>query len=185
MLTKDVQMKGELDLLPCFTDIQSITEIEQGDSHQSFKVIDQNKAYFVKRLINSQNNEQINLTTEISRHLMIVPALIFTDQFWQVFEYINGQSLALTTLSMRDKIDCCLDVMVMCHQEVSPLSKLQPNSKGSNFPRLNPREIINDLSINLSSQQKLLVTKISEKLDEKLLISPIVLCHGDINLQIL
>lgn len=181
MLTIDVQMKAELDLLPCFTDIESIAKIEQGDSHQSFKVVDQNKAYFVKRLTNIQNSKQINLTIEISRHLTISPTLVFTDQFWQVYEYINGQSLALTTLSIIDKIDCCLDVMVTCHQEINPLSTLQPYSKKGSFPSLNPREIITELSTKLSDQQKLFITKITAKLEQQLLVSPLVLCHGDIN----
>lgn len=175
MLNTNAQMKAELDLLPCFINIERISVIEQGYSHQSFKVIDQNKDYFVKRLSNFQNDEQNNLEVEISLRLTITPTLIFASGHWQVYQYINGQSLLLTTLSLKNKINICLDAMVICHQELSPLSnKLK-------LATLNPKKVISELSISLSVQQQLLISRIADKLCTHLLISPVTFCHGDIN----
>jgi len=175
MFNIDAQLKADLDLLPCFIRIASISPIEQGDSHQSFKVIDQNKVYFVKRLSKLQNVDENNLVVEISRQLSITPTLIFSTAHWQVYEYINGQSLALTSLSMMDKVNTCIDVMVLCHDELSFIAK------DINLHTLNPRKVINELSINLSEQQWEFIDKIVDKLCNPLLVSPVTICHGDIN----
>ena len=160
--------------LKCFDNIDRVSTIEQGDSHHCFKVVDQNKCYFVKYFDHIEHSHQYNQLNKIVADIGLAPALIYNDKFWQVHQFIEGSSLNLWPLSLKEKVEHCLTLMVACHQKID-VTKL------TQVPVLNFFEVIKPLTKHLTNDQQSLINKIIDMLNNTLLISPSVLCHGDIN----
>ena len=165
----------QLNQLYCFTDIEAIFSIAQGDSHTCFKVVEKNKTYFVKGIVKHQDFKVLQQSNVIASTLDFAPKLIYLDNSWQVNEFINGQSLSLISLPINDKIKSCIAVMSLCHQKLSHSTTL------SRLPALEPTKIINELKINLPEALDKIVVKIRDKLSYVLTVTPSTVCHGDLN----
>jgi thiamine kinase-like enzyme len=167
-------LTAQLSQLSCFAHIKSISLIEQGDSHQCFKVVDIHNSFFVKYFKNSNQSHHQNKLNKLAANSGLSPDLIYSDKFWQVHQFIEGTSLNLCQLPLNEKIQHGIKLMVGCHQSID-INKL------TDFPILNITKIIKPLTINLTTEQKSIISKISDKLSNIMVITPQVLCHGDIN----
>ena len=164
----------QLTRLKCFANIDRVSTIEQGDSHHCFKVVDQKKSYFVKYFHHIEHCHQYNQLNKIAADIGLAPALIYNDKCWQVYQFIEGSSLNLCSLPLKQKIEHCLTLMVACHQKIDVTRLTQ-------IPVLNIFEVIKPLTQHLTDDQQRLISKINGMLNNTLLINPSVLCHGDIN----
>ena len=165
----------ELNCLPCFNTIICIEKIEQGYSHECFKVQDVKGTFFAKRLSSYRHNETITDDFDASSFLKNTPQLIYNSHQWQVYEYIEGQSLLTANISIEEKVKYSIELMVQCHQQLHP--DLMPAS----LKTLKPQNIIKPLLSHLPSKQQYLVQKIIEQLNQELNIGSSTVCHGDIN----
>ena len=164
----------QLTQLSCFTRIESISLIEQGNSHPCFKVVDVHNSFFVKYFNNPIDIQPYIQLNQLAADVGLSPDFIYYDKFWQVHQFIEGTSLNLCPLPLNEKIKHCIKLMARCHQAID-IKKL------TNIPILDIAKIIKPLTLNLSTNQKHIISELCEKLSSELVITPAVLCHGDIN----
>jgi len=164
----------QLTHLPCFVNIERINLIEQGNSHSCFNVVDVHNSFFVKYFKIPNQIEQFNQLNQLAADKGLSPNLIYSDKFWQVHQFIEGTSLNLCQLPLNEKIQHCIKLMVRCHQTIE-ITKL------TDIPILNIAKIIQPLTLYLTTPQQNIISKICQKLNSMIVITPSVLCHGDIN----
>ena len=165
----------ELNCLPCLNKIISLEKIEQGYSHECYKVLDEKGTFFAKRLTTYQHNETITDGFDVSSILKNTPQLIYNSHQWQIYEYLEGQSLLTANISIEEKVKYSIELMVQCHQQ------LHPDLVPASLTTLKPQNIISPLLSHLPSDQQCLVQKIIEQLSQELHIGSSTVCHGDIN----
>ena len=170
-LTVLIQQLAELS---CFAGIKSISLIEQGDSHPCFKVVDVNNGFFAKYFKDPNERQPYNKLYQLVADEGLSPDLIYGDEFWQVSQFVEGTSLSLCPLSVNEKIEQAIQLMVRCHQSID-VNKLTA------IPLLDMAKIIKPLTLTLSASQKHIISKVCDMLSSRIVITPSVLCHGDIN----
>ncbi len=167
----------QLAKLSCFSGALTVSDINQGDSEQCFKVIDQKGIYFVKYFQQQQTSivrQQVSQLNQLTDLLNLSPKLVFSDQYWQVYPFIDGVTLNNLSLPITNKIEQAIKLMVSCHQDIS-------KEKLTYFPELGIEEVVQPLTISLTPSQIDLISQITAKLVDSLKITPEVICHGDIN----
>lgn len=160
-------MKNALNVLPCFTKIDKISVIRLGLSQSCFKVSADNKLYFAKTV-----TEDIEVTMAVCASKSgLSPTVIYHDQDWLIYNFINAENLAQNTSDIEEKIEHVIKLMVQCHQLTIKPTKLAP------------KNIINSLVNNAyyTSLQKSALLQFAEIILIPLNNKNSVCCHGDLN----
>jgi thiamine kinase-like enzyme len=154
---KSVNLENKLhslSTLPCFTDITCVTEISGGLSNPCFKVEADKSYFFAKRTAEPFLNIEIYLT-KITANEGLAPALIYHDDQWIISQFISGENLAQSKLTLKDKIAKSIELLVKFHQlaintnvlDQTEKSRLPPPKKNQSLviPTLDVHSTINEL----------------------------------------
>ena len=161
-------MKDGLSALPCFTQIESISKITLGLSQHCFKVNADNKVYFAKTI----NDTAETSVTRCASEYGLSPLVIYHDKNWLISNFVDADNLAISTISVDNKINHAIKLMVQCHQ-----LKVKP-------AELSAEDIIKSLLNNphYSTLQKNALFALAD-----LILSTLnnpkngICCHGDLN----
>jgi thiamine kinase-like enzyme len=193
-----VQLKNsepliQLEQLSCFKGISKIEPIEQGLSHKCFKVTTVDGLFFAKFFKNksSKINQSLALQkefvlTSLAFTHQLTAEVVFHDQQWLISRFILAPTLSNTALTANEKIDHCLTVMAQCHQlpinenlkelvKVLKLDELIEQLKGDCLLSQSQDKYLTQLI------DPLIKKCINADVEQSVLKSKKVLCHGDIN----
>jgi thiamine kinase-like enzyme len=175
-----------LKALSCFDSISDVSILKNGLSHTCIKVTTPSQAYFVKRLNQATSQTEVFCTKVVSQADLLnrlCPQVIYNDDNWLVTEFIEGETLASSSLSYHERLTTGLTLITKFHQ-------LLPLDDTQSIPRLNTLHSVSRL---LTSQTNPLISKriVLDKVTQLLTTeinaqiaksgSPHRLCHGDIN----
>ncbi|MBU2891699.1 phosphotransferase [Colwellia sp. D2M02] len=188
-------MLKSLQALPCFTHISKVTDVKGGYSNQCFQVTTNDHDFFAKKVSSELLTTEVYLSKVLAKE-GLAPAIIYHDQQWVISEFIQGDNLTDSHLSLLDKIAISIELMVKFHgllshnlsqANVPTASHTATTKKAINsIPPLSiPKHIEQLLIAEISPDLRATFQKISDQLD--LLITPAsqgfqqVYCHSDIN----
>ncbi len=162
-------MVHSLTSLACFNHIETIVPIVAGLSSQCYQVYADNKQFFAKQ-ITTTNESAISIYAASQN---ISPKVIYHDQHWLITQFVDGENLvALSQLTLDEKIIIAIKLMAQCHQIVEIPIELAPKTIS--------HELINNTHFSNLQQTELL--QIANQLTSLLKRSEnLVCCHGDLN----
>ena len=189
-MSLDIEVINSLKSLPCFGEIQTIDCLTNGLSQTAIKVTTASQTFFAKKLhhdtaiteaycaltCSTENREQ-----DSKQHLS--PDVIYHDQEWLVTAFIQGMTLAESSLEVEKKILTALALMTKLHQLPVSGSKqaipLLDATQSTKRLLTKPARFLVPQSPILDKVTKcltLIITRLSEAST-----SANVLCHGDMN----
>ncbi len=176
MNTSQLQLNiSQLNQLPCFARIDTITPLNSGLSCTSYKIQTPEGCFFAKYSANTHNNAMAAINTNSAAATAGFAAkVIYSDQHWFVSEYINGIELKNMALTLNEKINIAVKLMGQCHQLTFDKSTLN---------KLNSVKLIQaQLSSNLFTQQQgEIIENFCRNFSIDTSTNVFVTCHGDLN----
>jgi len=161
-------MVQPLSTLTCFNHIETIVPIIAGLSSQCFDVHADNKRFFAKQIITS-NESTISIQ---AASLNISPKVIYHDRHWLITQFIDGKNLSISQHTIDEKILIATKLMAQCHQiavkpvELAPESIAHSLINKAHFPNLQKKQLL-QIANQLTSQLEYTAN--------------LVCCHGDLN----
>lgn len=173
----------ELQALPCFDKITSVTQLDSGLSHCCYKVISTDSVYFAKKL-----NHQTALT-EVACYQFLKrinapfsPLLIYSSSEWLITTYIDVAALSDFSHSHTDLLNISIKAMASLHCLSDSFSqdKLPVLDIGDTTQSLIDNNSLLDCLPNstLLTIQDFLINRLQPEI---LSTQEAVICHGDIN----
>jgi len=161
----------QLTLLPCFTKISEIQNIEEGASHNCFKVLTKDGSYFAKYFETTRATREIeHNVTILAAKAMLSPAVLYQSEQWLITEYINDSGV-IDELNTTEKVLIMTELLSKCHRLTFDL------------PTLDLKKVLNNIisDLLLSSKSLTHMRSIITKLPTIENNQPLVVCHGDVN----
>ena len=161
--------------LPLFkADVQQVTKINKGHSHQAFKVDTLTGSYFAKFFKQpSKLIQEVEICQLLNKHDLSLP-VIYADKHWLITKYIKEQVVTPT-----DKLPHMLSLLSKLHHISLPLNKtIKPLDFSLILADLIEYSCVKpSLRAVFSQTATTLLKPITD--NDRLL----VLCHGDANYE--